>query len=80
MTAHVNASRALGMAAASYATLALIPWAADLVLHGSQTPRTGLLLAAVPLASLFGALAGYAATPRPLAVLTTEVGDAGGGR
>ncbi|WP_432543388.1 hypothetical protein [Kineococcus sp. SYSU DK002] len=65
MSAHVNTRRALGTAVTSFATLTLVPWAVDVVVHSSRAPRVGLLLAAVPLALLFGALAGYAAAPRP---------------
>ncbi|WP_432515295.1 hypothetical protein [Kineococcus sp. SYSU DK001] len=65
MSAHVTTRRAVGTAVASYATLSLGPWAVDALLHGTLVPRVGLLLAAVPLALLFGALAGYAAAPRP---------------
>lgn len=53
----------LRTAVASYVTLTLIPWATDYATTGARTPRTGLLLAALPVALLFGALAGYATAP-----------------
>jgi len=48
--------RAIGVTTASYATLTLIPWAID----ATRTPRAGFIVGAIPLALLFGALAGYA--------------------
>ncbi|WP_432519271.1 hypothetical protein [Kineococcus sp. SYSU DK006] len=47
------------VATASFATLTLLPW----VVEAGRTPRAGLVAGAVPLALLFGALAGYAASP-----------------
>ena len=54
-----NRRRALTITATSFATLTLIPWTVE----ATRTPRLGLVLGAVPLALLFGALAGYAASP-----------------
>ena len=51
--------RAVTVASASFATLTLLPWAVE----AGRTPRAGLVAGAVPLALLFGALAGYAASP-----------------
>ncbi|WP_432523231.1 hypothetical protein [Kineococcus sp. SYSU DK006] len=63
MSARFTTRRAAGVAATSYATLALVPWAVDWATAGTRSPRAGLLIAAAPLALLFGALAGYAAAP-----------------
>ncbi|GAA0314525.1 hypothetical protein [Kineococcus aurantiacus] len=63
MHAHTRRALTAGarIAATSYATLTLIPWATDWLLQDTTTPRTGLLLAAIPLALLFGALAAHTA-------------------
>lgn len=68
MSARFSGRRAAGVAAASYATLTLVPW----VIDTTRTPRAGLLLGAVPLALVFGALAGYATAPLGL---TTDAVD-----
>ncbi|WP_432570736.1 hypothetical protein [Kineococcus sp. SYSU DK005] len=59
MTERFSGRRAITIATASFATLTLVPWAVD----ATGTPRAGSVLAALPLALLFGALAGYAASP-----------------
>ena len=63
MSARFSTRRAAGIAATSYATLTLLPWAVGWATAGTRSPRAGLLIAAAPLALLFGALAGYAAAP-----------------
>ncbi|NAZ78432.1 hypothetical protein GTQ99_23930, partial [Kineococcus sp. T13] len=63
MSARFTTRRAAGIAATSYATLTVIPWAVGWATDATRTPRVGLLVAAAPLALLFGALAGYAAAP-----------------
>ena len=63
VSARLTTRRAAGVAATSYATLTLIPWAVDWATTGTRSPRAGLLIAAAPLALLFGALAGYATAP-----------------
>ncbi|GAA0305668.1 hypothetical protein [Kineococcus aurantiacus] len=77
---HTHTHRALTagarIAATSYATLTLLPWATDWLLEGTPTLRTGLLLAAVPFTLLFGALAAHTAhqpsPPLPLAAASPD--------
>ncbi|NAZ78256.1 hypothetical protein GTQ99_23015, partial [Kineococcus sp. T13] len=68
--------RAVTVATASFATLTLLPWAVE----AGRTPRAGLVAGAVPLALLFGALAGYAASPAvPALALVPDRDRAAGG-
>ena len=53
----IDARRATTVGLASFATLTLVP----LLVHAKPSERVALLLAAVPAATLFGYLAGYAA-------------------
>ncbi|GAA0313552.1 hypothetical protein [Kineococcus aurantiacus] len=83
---HAETRRALTVgvrtAAASFATLTLLPWATGWALDGAPAPRTGLLLAAIPFALLFGALAGCTAhrpaSPAPEASASVVVGTTTG--
>ena len=59
---------AITTAAASFATLTLIPWAVE----ASRTQRVLLLAGAVPIAVLFGAIAGWA-PPAPPASASSVV-------
>ncbi|GAB3599780.1 hypothetical protein GCM10027586_02220 [Kineococcus gypseus] len=63
MVSRFRTRKALGISAASLATMTLVP----LLAPAGRTERLTLLVAAVPLALLFGAIAGWTppATPPP---------------